>query len=277
MNSRAPPPMQQQSTGYPGGGGNPGLDNQAKFDVLIDTVLTNFSESQISIQELLKLKDELLLHYLPPPLLFRVAVVFGQVYRSFSDLNTSVYEMLRLVKIYSAPWEKNGQVMKKIHDMYENKKQMLNIAIKRLAAVDKRTKVFARDKCILNWEKLFVRMSEAKGHGRRWKFQMDTFRKKAELGYEELVRWATKDAENNNEEDVEDDEDHAAAMAEFKRRRGAMGGGDRAGRRKSKKDDDDESLFDEDNFSVGLSDQSRRKKNDVFIDILTQSQISRIL
>lgn len=166
--------------------------------------MNNFSEVQISVQDLLQLKDDILLHYLPPPLLFRIAVVFGKVYRNFSDLNTPVCEMLRLVKIFSATWEKNSAVLKKLHDMYETKKQMLNIAIKRLALVDKKTKLFQREKRISNWEKLFIKMSESKGHGRRWKFQIEPFRKKADEGYEELIRWIEKDQAGYNEELTEE-------------------------------------------------------------------------
>lgn len=139
------------------------LKNSAKFENLVDLVNTNFSEVQGSVQELLKLKDELLLNFLPPPLLFRVAVVFGNVYRAFSNLNTPVFEMLRLVKIFSAGWEKNAALMKKLNDLHESKKQLLNIAIKRLANVDKKTKLFTKEKRVQNWEKLFIKLNEAKG------------------------------------------------------------------------------------------------------------------
>jgi hypothetical protein len=219
-------------------GNSDGTNNPNKFDVLIDTVLTNFSESQISIQDLLHLKDELLLHYLPPPLLFRVAVVFGQVFRTFSDLNTSVNEMLRLVKIYSAPWEKNGAVLKKIHEMYENKKQMLNIAIKRLAAVDRKTKLFVKERRVMNWERLFIKLSEAKGHGRRWKFQMETFRKKADMGYEELVKWVNRDPGDQ-------EEDQGAPIE----------------RRKEKRARGDRGLFDDDDFTMGMDDDENNKED----------------
>jgi len=43
-------------------------------------------------------------------------------------------------------------------------------------------------------------MSESKGHGRRWKFQIEPFRKKAEQGYEELIRWIEKDQAGYNED-----------------------------------------------------------------------------
>lgn len=139
------------------------IKNTAKFESLIDLVNTNFSEAQGCVQELLQLKDELLMNYLPPPLLFRIAVVFGNLYRTFSDLNTPVNEMLRLVTIFSASWEKNNQLLKNITDLHENKKQLLNNAIKRLANVDKKTKLFAKEKRVQNWEKLFIKLNEAKG------------------------------------------------------------------------------------------------------------------
>ncbi len=137
------------------------------------------------------------MNFLPPPLLFRIAVVFGNLYRAFSDLNTPVYEMLRLVKIFSASWEKNSQLLKKISDLHENKKQLLNIAIKRLANVDKKTKLFAKEKRVQNWEKMFIKLNEAKGHGRRWKFRMETFRNKASAGYTELLKWVLTEPGND--------------------------------------------------------------------------------
>jgi hypothetical protein len=254
--SKIPFAIKDEPKELPSNSMNFGVDNAKKFDVLIDTVLTNFSESQLSIQELMKLKDELLMHYLPPPLLFQIAVVFGQVFRTFSDLNTSVFEMLRLVKIYSSPWEKNSAVLKKLHDMYENKKQMLNIAIKRLAAVDKRTKLFAKDKRISNWERVFIKLSEAKGHGRRWKFQMETFRKKADRGYEELIKWVTRDPAANTENnfDQEDQEESSTQRVRPGARR------TNRGQRSLNKDDD---LFDEDNLSLNDADEDERKKEDV--------------
>lgn len=139
---------------------------------------------------------------MPPPLLFRLAVIVGKVYRAFSDLNTPVNELVRLTRIYSLPWDHNSIALRKLHEMYETKKQMLNIAIKRLTLVDKKTKLFEKDKRIQNWEKLYVKLSEAKSHGRRWKFNMETFRKKASLGYEELINWIKAESEGNIAEDI---------------------------------------------------------------------------
>lgn len=166
----------------------------SKFEVLAETCHASFSEMQLALQDMLKLKDELLIHHLPPPLLYRLTIIFGQIFRSFSDLNTPINEILRLIKIYSPSWEKNGTVLKRVHDMYENKKQLLNLAIKRLAIVEKNTKLIAKEKKILNWERLFIKLSESKGHGRRWRFQIENFRKKTSMGHEELIKWLKRES-----------------------------------------------------------------------------------
>ncbi len=138
----------------------------------MELVSTSFAEVQSSTQELMELKDDLLMQFLPPTLKFKIAVIFGNMYRSLSDLNTPVNEMIRLVKIYSASWEKNSALLKKINDMYESKKQLLNIAIKRLTLFDKNTNLFQKEKRIMNWEKLYLKLSEAKGNFVRIKKQI---------------------------------------------------------------------------------------------------------
>jgi hypothetical protein len=160
-----------------------------KFDVLCEGVLTSLSEAQGTVQELLNLKDDLLLHFLPPPMLFRCVVVVGKLYRAFSDLNTPISELTRLVHLNAASWDEQSTVLRDLQKMYSVKKEMLNEAIKRLTLVDQKLQLFEKEKRILNWEKLFIKINEAKGNGRRWKFRMEIFRKKAAEGYEELIRW----------------------------------------------------------------------------------------
>ena len=62
-------------------------------------------------------------------------------------------------------------------------------------------------------------MSEAKGHGRRWKFQMEPFRQKASQGYEELVRWIEKEPGGRIEE-IEDDEKQKSGKNKPEKKRG---------------------------------------------------------
>ena len=47
-----------------------------------------------------------------------------------------VNELVRLVHLYSTPWEEKSTALKKLHEDYEAKKTQLNIALKRLEMVD---------------------------------------------------------------------------------------------------------------------------------------------
>jgi hypothetical protein len=40
----------------------------------------------------------------------------------------------------------------------------------------------------MNWEKLFAKIMSNKGHGRRWKFLIETIKQKAKLGSVERER-----------------------------------------------------------------------------------------
>ena len=47
-----------------------------------------------------------------------------------------VNELVRLVRVYSTPWEEKSTALKKLHEDYEAKQRQLNIAIKRLQLVE---------------------------------------------------------------------------------------------------------------------------------------------
>ena len=100
--------------------------------------------------------------------------------------------------------------------MYETKKQILNVAIKRLAMIDKKNKMMTREKRLANWEKLFIRLSEAKGHGKRWKFRMDAFKQKASEGYDELVHWALSEPAKHDDTLLESSRGRKAAKERVK-------------------------------------------------------------
>ena len=47
-----------------------------------------------------------------------------------------VDELIRLVRLYSTPWEQKSTALKKLHQDYETKKAQLNIAVKRLQLIN---------------------------------------------------------------------------------------------------------------------------------------------
>lgn len=123
--------------------------------------------------------------------------------------------------------------MQRLYREGEQKRALLNLAIRRLAIAEKRTQGNNRfflilkyfdffnkkkkklkkigwehEQRILNWERLYLRMSEAKGQGRRWRFRVEGVRKKAEEGYDELVKWInTRDGYAGEEEETDSQED----------------------------------------------------------------------
>ncbi|GFN85725.1 histone-lysine N-methyltransferase setd1b-a-like [Plakobranchus ocellatus] len=176
-----------------------------KFDGLCDGVLNAMAIVHDALQDLLEMKDEMLKHSLPPTLLIQLAMVSGRVFRSISDLGMPVGELVRMVRVYSTPWEEKSAALKKLHEDYESKQRQLNIAIKRLQLVDAHSKRVAREKRIMNWEKLFSKMTSAKGHGRRWKFLIETIKQKAKLGLEHVQAYTQgleEESESEEEEEV---------------------------------------------------------------------------
>ncbi|KAJ8314959.1 hypothetical protein KUTeg_007109 [Tegillarca granosa] len=67
-------------------------------------------------------------------LLFQI--VLNIIVSSVSDMNMPVNELVRLVRVYSTPWEEKSAALKKLHEDYETKQRQLNIAVKRLQLVD---------------------------------------------------------------------------------------------------------------------------------------------
>lgn len=187
---------------------------ESNFDVLISTVHTSFAEVHSATHDLLEFKDELLTHHLPPSLLVRVTCLFARFYRAFSDLNPPVNELLRLTKLYASPWNKQTAVMQRLYRENEQKRGLLNVAIRRLAIAERRSKGWEQEQRVLNWERLYLRLSEAKGFARRWRFRVDGIRKKADQGYDELVRWINA-RDGYIEVDEEEDDQYAADMDEM--------------------------------------------------------------
>lgn len=67
-----------------------------------------------------------------------------------------VNELVRLVRVYSTPWEEKSAALKKLHEDYENKQRQLNIAVKRLQLVD----AHVRCVCFKNYIKIYFRIKK---------------------------------------------------------------------------------------------------------------------
>lgn len=52
-----------------------------------------------------------------------------------ADLNVPINELVRLVRMYSAPWEEKSEALKKLHSDYDSKLRQLNVALRKLELV----------------------------------------------------------------------------------------------------------------------------------------------
>lgn len=173
-------------------------EEQQKFKTLCEGVQNCLALFQTSLSELLSIKDELLKHALPPSLLLKVVLVTGKLFRSSSDLSVPITELVRMVKLYSTPWETKSAALKKLHEDYENKQRQLNVALQKLVLVGIQSERLAQERKVLNWEKLFSKMMTSKAHGYRWKFLIESFKEKVKTG-EVYVAGSSTDEEAERE------------------------------------------------------------------------------
>ncbi|CAF1079468.1 unnamed protein product [Rotaria sordida] len=179
-----------------------------KFRMLCDNVQNSYSEIDNSMFELLELKDNLLLQFLPPNVSTRITIVISRLYRAYSLSQVPINELVRLVQLYSQPFDMKSIALKKLYDNNEMKKRMLNIALQRLTSMENNTKHHQHLRCINNWEKMYIRLALPRSNVRKWKFRLKTFRETAQLGYEHVIEWlhATVPRPSSGAEDVSKDE-----------------------------------------------------------------------
>ncbi|XP_078405159.1 uncharacterized protein LOC144684799 [Cetorhinus maximus] len=154
------------------------------FEALCDTILSSLALLQSSITELLDFKDQLMNHALPTSLLAHLVITTGRLFRSVSDMCTPTTELIRLVRFYATPWQQKKEILELLYADRERKKHQLGVAVRRLQLLDGHARWIARERQILNWEKLFGKLMTAKAHGRRWKFRVDYLKRKDRLSLE---------------------------------------------------------------------------------------------
>ncbi|XP_067946384.1 uncharacterized protein [Watersipora subatra] len=174
-------------------------DDPNKFHVLCEGVLNTIAFVHESLKEFLEVKDTLLQHHLPPSVLLSLSITSSKLFRSITDMHEPVNELIRLVRIFSTPWEEKSAALKKILDDFHKKKRQLDVALKRLTLVDAMSKKIAYERRLLNWEKLYCKVTSSKGHGRRWKYIIKELKERTKLGYDVLVHHVDQVEQDVNE------------------------------------------------------------------------------
>ncbi len=124
--------------------------------MLCNNVQNCFYEIDKSMFEILELKDKLLLQYLPRNVLLQITLVLSRFVRAYSQTQVPVYELIRLVQLYSQPFDMKCVVLKRLYDSNELKKRMLNSALQKLMLMEEQTKQYQEQKSLDHWEKMSV-------------------------------------------------------------------------------------------------------------------------
>jgi hypothetical protein len=124
--------------------------------MLCNNVENSLSEIDNSMFDLLELKDNLLLQFLPANVSTRITLVISRLYRAYSLSQIPINELVRLVQLYSQTFDIKSIALKKLYDNNEMKKRMLNIALQKLISLENHTKRNQYLRCVSNWERMFV-------------------------------------------------------------------------------------------------------------------------
>lgn len=125
-----------------------------KFRMLCFNVQNSLSEIDNSMFELLELKDNLLLQFLPPNVSTRIALVISRLYRAYSLSQIPIHELVRLALLYSQPFDMKSVALQKLYENNETKKRMLNIALTRLTSMESTIRQYQLARSVQNWERM---------------------------------------------------------------------------------------------------------------------------
>lgn len=125
--------------------------------MLCDHVQNSLSEINNSMFELLELKDNLLLQFLPANVSSRITLVISRLYRAYSLSQIPIDELVRLVQLYSQSFDIKSVALKKLYDNNEMKKRMLNMALQKISSMENSTRRHQQLRVINQWEQMFER------------------------------------------------------------------------------------------------------------------------
>ncbi|XP_007886031.1 uncharacterized protein LOC103175077 [Callorhinchus milii] len=153
--------------------------------------------------KLLDFKDQLLSHPLPSSVLCHLIITTGHILRSASDVTAPATQLVSLVRVYAAPWGHKEEALRLLHVNYSRVKGQLNGAIRRLQLLHGQSVRVARERRILNWERLMRKLMAVRGFGIHCMFPVRCpMREAAQCGqWERMGEWLQPEALMESRED----------------------------------------------------------------------------
>lgn len=145
------------------------------FTSMQESVLSAMNEVDAAIGYALNCQQALLqASGLPVNAVATLAAALGAVHRSVTDAHFPVFELLRMVGVHAAEWEKEGEAVKWLLHNSERLKAELAVAVRDLGAAHGELAQLRKDHALLGWERLYV-LAARRRPGFRWRFLVPTF------------------------------------------------------------------------------------------------------
>jgi len=158
------------------------VEEENKFKALCSRVMNGFNLLSASFTDLIDIKDELVEHDLPPKFLLTFVVTIGKIFRGLTDMENPLSELTRLVELFSIPWKKRSITLKKLHEDNEAIKRELDISLRKLNLMSEKLKKLEDEKAMMNWEKIFTKVTLGRAECKKWKFNVRYIREQLSKG-----------------------------------------------------------------------------------------------
>eukprot|EP01136_Pigoraptor_vietnamica_P029433 Opistho-1_new@8325 len=125
---------------------------------LCDQVSNRMAQLDTIIRELFEWKDKLLGYNLPPNVLVHLTLICSKMFRSDAELHEPLMELVRLVKLYSLPWDKQTAMFQQAQEEIEIRDRKLDIALRKLEQANSEVERYRQSRRVLNWERLVSKL-----------------------------------------------------------------------------------------------------------------------
>jgi stress response protein SCP2 len=163
---------QLQNDAATGRGAREQRQRRETFSRLCEQVLACLVGVDSSLAELFALKDQLLEHKLPPALLAYLTITASRVFRSKSDLQGPLFELVRLVRLHSADWEEHTRSLEAMQTQLDDRERRLTVAVRRLEMTGMQYERARSMRRVSMWERLFSRVVAHQGQSMRWRYML---------------------------------------------------------------------------------------------------------
>eukprot|EP00730_Choanoeca_flexa_P003756 TRINITY_DN11492_c6_g4_i1.p1 TRINITY_DN11492_c6_g4~~TRINITY_DN11492_c6_g4_i1.p1 ORF type:complete len:825 (+),score=183.12 TRINITY_DN11492_c6_g4_i1:82-2556(+) len=169
----------------------------AGFDDLVKATLKSVEATNVDLQALSDFKDVLAGIDLPTSFHIQLVALVARLQGSLSELCGPLFELTRLVELYSEAWNDKAAALKGLHESYNEHQNQLTVALTTIQRQETELEKHRYNQHLMLWERMYSRAMNHHAHGRRWKYLVESYRQQAEAG---LPLTFASDSEDSDDE-----------------------------------------------------------------------------